>query len=186
MSEEQEQVIFKLVLLGDGMVGKTSIRQRYLGKEFSTSYLATLGADFAIKELTFKNYLVRYQIWDLAGQPRFNQLRRAFYLGAQGGIVIYDISNRDSLNNVQNWITEFFQNNGKGAQPIVLIGNKKDLREKGVDTIARDEGEKVAGTLASELDIPVPFVEVSAMTGENIEEAFQLITSYYFETRLNL
>ncbi|MHA2365113.1 MAG: Rab family GTPase [Candidatus Hodarchaeales archaeon] len=181
---ELNQVIFKLVLLGEGTVGKTSLRHRYLGKEFSTSYLATLGADFAIREVPYENkFIVRYQIWDLAGQPRFNSLRKSFYIGAQGALVLYDITNRHTLDAVSNWTSEFFQNNGKGVQPIVLIGNKIDLRNETPDTITFEEGNEVAQKLASESETIVPFIETSAKTGENISKAFEIITDYFFKIR---
>ena len=180
-----KEIIIKLVLLGEGSVGKTSLRHSYLGKEFSTSYLATLGADFAINEIEYKNWLVRYQIWDLAGQQRFNTLRKAFYIGAQGSLIIYDITNPTSLEKTYNWVTEFFDNNGKGPQPVVLIGNKIDLRDKNnISTLSPEDGKKVAQNIHKKANIPVPFIETSAKTGENIKEAFQLITDYYFKFHL--
>ena len=117
-----EEVIFKIVLLGDGMVGKTSLRYRYLDKGFTSNYLATLGADFAIKELDYMNYHIRFQIWDLAGQVRFETLRKSFYIGAQSALILYDVTNRQSFNNVRNWLNEFWKHNGKGKMPVVLIG----------------------------------------------------------------
>ena len=178
--EETEQIIFKLSLLGDGSVGKTSLRHRYLGKEFSTSYLATLGADFAIKEVSYNNLTVRYQIWDLAGQPRFNQLRKTFYLGSQGAIIIYDVNSFDSFNNVKNWVNEFIANNGKGSGIILLVGNKIDLRTD--KSVTPDQGKELAQNLSTILKKEVPFIETSAKTGQNIEDAFKLITDYFLDS----
>lgn len=183
MSKEAEtdQIIFKLSLLGDGSVGKTSLRHRYLGKEFSTSYLATLGADFAIKEVYYGNQLtVRYQIWDLAGQPRFNQLRKTFYLGSQGAIIIYDVTSYDSFNNVKNWLNEFINNNGKGTGIILLVANKVDLRND--NSISTEQGAQLAKQLGSIINKEVPFIETSAKTGQNIEDAFKLITDYFLSS----
>lgn len=183
MSKESEtdQIIFKLSLLGDGSVGKTSLRHRYLGKEFSTSYLATLGADFAIKEVYYGNQLtVRYQIWDLAGQPRFNQLRKTFYLGSQGAIIIYDVTSYDSFNNVKNWLNEFINNNGKGTGIILLVANKVDLRSD--NSISTEQGVELAKQLGSIINKTVPFIETSAKTGQNIEDAFKLITDYFLDS----
>ena len=110
----------KLVLLGDGRVGKTSIRKKYLGLGFPTEYLETLGADFSIKSTKFKptksskEIDLRYQIWDIAGQPRFNQIRKSFYMGAQAGLILYDVSERKSLASLTNWLEELFNSNGKG------------------------------------------------------------------------
>ncbi len=175
-----EQIIFKLSLLGDGSVGKTSLRHRYLGKEFSTSYLATLGADFAIKEVNYNNFTVRYQIWDLAGQPRFNQLRKTFYLGSQGAIIIYDVNSYDSFNNVKNWVNEFIANNGKGTGILLLVGNKIDLRND--QSVTTEQGKEMAVALSSLVNKKVPFIETSAKTGQNIEDAFKLITDYFLES----
>jgi Ras-related protein Rab-1A len=178
MNTDSEQIIFKLSLLGDGSVGKTSLRHRYLGKEFSTSYLATLGADFAIKEVNYENkFIVRYQIWDLAGQPRFNQLRKTFYLGSQGAIIIYDVNSLDSFRNVKNWLNEFIANNGKGTGYILLVGNKIDLRND--KSITTEEGKEMANQLSSIINSDVPFIETSAKTGQNIDDAFKLITRYF-------
>ena len=178
---DSEQIIFKLSLLGDGSVGKTSLRHRYLGKEFSTSYLATLGADFAIKEVNYDNqFTVRYQIWDLAGQPRFNQLRKTFYLGSQGAIIIYDVNSFDSFNNVKNWVNEFIANNGKGSGIILLVGNKIDLRND--NSVTTKQGEDLANSLSSIIKKEVPFIETSAKTGQNIEDAFKLITDYFLKS----
>ena len=178
---ESDQIVFKLSLLGDGTVGKTSLRHRYLGREFSTSYLATLGADFAIKEVNYDNqFIVRYQIWDLAGQPRFNQLRKTFYLGSQGAIIIYDVNSFDSFNNVKNWANEFIQNNGKGTGFILLVGNKIDLRND--SSITTEEGKKMAQELSTIVQRTVPFIETSAKTGQNIDDAFKLITEQFLDT----
>lgn len=186
-NNDLEQIIIKLVLLGEGTVGKTSLRHSYLGKEFSTSYLATLGADFAIHEVLYKKgWLVRYQIWDLAGQPRFTNLRKSFYIGAQGALVLYDITKPHTLEKTSNWIEEFFQHNGKGKQPIILIGNKIDLRGTEFETLNSEDGQKIATKLQAENEIPVPFIETSAKTGENIQQAFELITDYFIKNRLNL
>ncbi len=183
MSKESDtdQIIFKLSLLGDGSVGKTSLRHRYLGKEFSTSYLATLGADFAIKEVIYANQLtVRYQIWDLAGQPRFNQLRKTFYLGSQGAIIIYDVTSYDSFNNVKNWVNEFINNNGKGTGILLLVANKIDLRDD--QSITTEQGLELSKQLSTIVKKEVPFIETSAKTGQNIEDAFKLITDYFLES----
>ena len=178
-----EEVIFKIVLLGDGMVGKTSLRYRYLDKGFTSNYLATLGADFAIKELDYMNYHIRFQIWDLAGQVRFETLRKSFYIGAQSALILYDVTNRQSYNNVKNWLNEFWTHNGKGKMPVVLIGNKIDLRGNGVDDISKDEGINLAKNIQEDnkTNFTIPYVETSAKTGENIDLAFKTITDHYLK-----
>lgn len=180
---EMEEIIFKIVLLGDGMVGKTSLRYRYLDKGFTSNYLATLGADFAIKELNYMNYHIRFQIWDLAGQFRFETLRKNFYIGAQSALILYDVTNRESFNNVKNWLNEFWTHNGKGKMPVVLIGNKIDLRSNNSDDISTDEGITLAKSIQEEnkTNFIIPYVETSAKTGENIDLAFRTITDHYLK-----
>ena len=126
--------------------------------------------------------MVRYQIWDLAGQPRFNQLRKTFYLGSQAAVIIFDITNINSFMHINNWINEFFSNNGKGQQPIILIGNKEDMRyEPDIDCLDTDKGEDLASELSEKLGLPVPFIETSAKTGKNIEKAFNIITDHFLK-----
>ena len=124
--------ILKITLLGDGAVGKTSIRNRYMGRGFKESHLMTIGADFAAVDKTVKyndkDYHVTFQIWDLAGQARFTEVRQRFYFGSLGGLLLFDITRPESFSNIPNWLNEIWKNSGTGAVPIVLIGNKSDLR----------------------------------------------------------
>lgn len=173
----------KLVLLGDGRVGKTSIRKKYLGLGFPTEYLETLGADFSIKTTKFHNLDLRYQIWDIAGQPRFNQIRKSFYMGAQAALILYDVSERKSLSSLTNWIDELYNSNGKGTNiPIVVIANKIDLR-KDIDCVSTVEGENTLNKIKENYKVnsSIKFLETSAKTGENVNKAFDLITSLFLE-----
>ena len=173
----------KLVLLGDGRVGKTSIRKKYLGQGFPTEYLETLGADFSIQTTKFNNLFLRYQIWDIAGQPRFNQIRKSFYMGAQAGLILYDVSERKSLTSISNWIEELFSSNGKGTKiPIVVIANKIDLRNS-IDCITTSEGETAVEKIKEKNNLmeSIKFFETSAKTGENVNQAFNLITEMFLQ-----
>ena len=179
----ENTIHLKLVLLGDGRVGKTSIRKKYLGLGFPTEYLETLGADFSIKTTKFQNLDLRYQIWDIAGQPRFNQIRKSFYMGAQAALVLYDVSERKSLSSLSNWIDEVYNSNGKGTDiPIVVIANKIDLRKE-IDCITKDEGKNALKKIKEiyKVNSLVKFLETSAKTGENVNKAFDLITSMFLE-----
>lgn len=175
----------KLVLLGDGRVGKTSLRKKYLGLGFPTEYLETLGADFSIKTSRFKNIELRYQIWDIAGQPRFNQIRKSFYMGAQAALVLYDVSERKSHASLANWIEEFFNSNGKGTDvPLIVIANKIDLREE-IDCITESEGENFVKKIQERYNLSdsIKFLETSAKTGQNVDKAFDLVTSMFLSIR---
>ena len=122
----------KIVLCGDGAVGKTSLRRAYLGQEFNSNYLETLGADFATKIIKIlyneEEYQIKYLIWDLAGQPNFNAVRTNYFKGSHAILIIYDVTNRKSYENVINWIHEIKKSlSGEGIPPISLLGNKIDL-----------------------------------------------------------
>ena len=122
----------KICLLGDGTVGKTTIKRSFIGLPITIDYAATIGADFSIKDHKFKalneEFSIRYLIYDLAGQPRYTAIRRQYMTGAHAAIVMYDVSNRNSFNNVLNWLVEF-KKVIKEDVPLVLVGNKIDLRE---------------------------------------------------------
>ncbi|MFW9930504.1 MAG: Rab family GTPase [Candidatus Thorarchaeota archaeon] len=174
MEEGNTSYNLKLLLLGDGYVGKTSLRKRFMGHQFQTQYLETLGADFAIKKGNYKNTLFRYQIWDLAGQPRFDSLRRGFFTGAQAALIVFDITNAPSADNVKKWTDEFWKFNGRGKLPIVIIGNKIDLRESAEFSLEENVGMKIISEIESPFNIE--YLETSAKTGENVNEAFEIIT----------
>ena len=178
----QNPVQIKLLLLGDGRVGKTSLRRRYMGQGFKEEYLETLGADFTIKNVEFNNLIIRYNIWDIAGQPKFQQIRKGFFTGAQAALVLYDITEKSSFNNIENWINELISNNGKGSfLPIMIIGNKIDLRDK-VETISYTEGKNLIKGLLDKFDLPnITFLETSAKNGKNVEKAFEQITKSFLE-----
>lgn len=171
----------KLVLLGDSAVGKTTLRLKYVGKTLDSDYLPTLGADFSLKQMLFANNALKFQIWDLSGQPSFANIRRTFYVGAQGALVLYDITNRNSFFNIPLWIDEFLNHNGQGKMPIVLLGNKIDLRAKRKELITAEEGKEVAKTLSVEKGVPISFLETSALTGINIDKAFEKLFDSYFD-----
>jgi small GTP-binding protein len=169
----------KTILLGDGYVGKTSLRRRFMGHQFSAQYLETLGADFAIKKGEYNGVPFRYQIWDLAGQPRFDSLRRGFFTGSQAALICFDISNPSSAKNLEKWVDEFWKFNGRGKIPLVIIGNKIDLRETVEDSVSYEEGLKVTGEISAPFE--VTYVETSAKTGENVNKAFEELTRAFVE-----
>ncbi|MHA1451212.1 MAG: GTP-binding protein, partial [Candidatus Hodarchaeales archaeon] len=126
-----KDIILKTVLIGDGAVGKTSIRNSYMGKKFQPTYMATIGADFAVKDINiYANKIVRFQIWDLAGQQRFDSIRDTYYLGAHVAMIVFDHTRPDSFLNIPKWLNELWIHNGSGPIPFVILGNKTDLIDK--------------------------------------------------------
>ena len=173
----------KIVLCGDGGVGKTVLRDRYLGRGFQTKYMMTIGADFALKEATVDNNKIRFQIWDLAGQQRFANVRAVYYTGCLGGLLLFDVTRRDSFENCTNWIKEIWKHNGRGVIPIVLLGNKADLRDSHPDAITSDVAKKFAMELSDQTrphGFDIHYLDTSAKTGQNVVEAFDELGRVYF------
>ncbi|MHA2246216.1 MAG: Rab family GTPase [Candidatus Hodarchaeales archaeon] len=159
--------VFKIALIGDGAVGKTSIRRRYMGGGFNGDFLTTMGADFAYLKIKIDNHEIDWQIWDLAGQPAFRNVMKAYFKGSMGALAVYDVSQAKTLEEINSWIQEA-QYHAKtfSELPVVLIGNKIDLRDEIPNCLKTIDGFIKAKSLNAD------FIETSAKTGENIEEAF--------------
>ena len=175
-------LLVKVVLLGNAAVGKTSLRRRWMGEGFTSQYIQTIGADFSIKEIKIKinkkSKTYKYQVWDLAGQIQFHTVRKGYYHGALGAIIMYDITNTESFQSVPVWINELWRHNKLGVTPFILVANKIDLRNEVPQTLTPEQGKIYAKQL-SELTLPhgfeIPFIETSAKTAENVDRAFQLL-----------
>ncbi|MFX0173399.1 MAG: Rab family GTPase [Candidatus Hodarchaeota archaeon] len=172
-------IVLKIVLIGDGGVGKTAIREQYLGKGFQKQYIITIGADFAMRENNVNGTDIKYQIWDLAGQERFDGVREVYYKGALGALLVYDVTRFDSFYNIPKWINELWTNNGKGRVPVIIVGNKIDLRESCNETISSEQGRILAEQLSKMTTscegFTCYYIETSAKTGAKIPEAFSLL-----------
>ncbi|MFX0045271.1 MAG: Rab family GTPase [Candidatus Hermodarchaeota archaeon] len=156
---------FKVVMLGDGAVGKTALTTRFTQGRFEADYKRTIGSDFAIKKLEFDDLdaNVTIQVWDLAGQPRFEVVRQGFYRGARGGLLVFDVTRRRTFLNIDNWKGECFKNLGYEI-PLVVVANKVDLADSRV--VPTSDGREYAKKYKS------LYVESSALTGENVEDAY--------------
>lgn len=172
--------MIRLALMGDGAVGKTSLRKRFMGQGFQVSHMMTIGSDFAVHNTTInvdgEDRDVIFQIWDLAGQPNFKAVRARFFKGAVAGLCIFDINRRDTYNHIPSWINELWQNCGRGIVPVVLLGNKSDLRDK--KSVTEKEAAKYANVITDSVKkkgFKVEFMETSAKTGLNVKEAFTTI-----------
>ncbi len=169
------KLVWKIVIIGDPAVGKTSIRRRYLGETTIKEYIYTIGADFATKRIVLSDFLqVQYQIFDLAGQPKFDKVRSSFYAGAQAAILVYDITDNETLKNLPIWVREAMKNNDGTLDTFVVVGNKYDLKaQKQTD----DELlKKFLKDLSKDMGHDILHIYTSALTGENIEMLFQMVT----------
>lgn len=168
----------KIVIIGDGGVGKTSIVRQYLGWGFKENYLPTMGANFYQKtssyDLGFGVLKYEWSVWDLSGQPLFNDVRDNYYTGSAGGIVVFDITRKKTAKNTKNWVQDF-DTAVKGESPLILVGNKVDLRGTKKEELSQKFGRKLAEKLSNEYGQKIPYLETSAKTGENLGKAFQLL-----------
>lgn len=158
---------FKIVIVGDSGVGKSCLLLRFADDAFSETYISTIGVDFRFRTVKTKGKTIKLQIWDTAGQERFRTITSAYYRGADGIIVVYDVSCHDSFIHCKDWIAEIERNAGTDSS-ILLVGNKCDKLDRAVPT---------AMAQAYADSISVPFLESSAKTSYNVERAFTLLTS---------
>ncbi|MHA1687641.1 MAG: Rab family GTPase [Candidatus Heimdallarchaeaceae archaeon] len=170
--------LIKLVLIGDGGVGKTSIRKRYLGEGFEKEHLATLGADFAATTRIIDDTTIKFQIWDLAGQPMFKSVRPRFFRGCFGALAVFDVTRRDTFLNLSNWLDELYNFSGRGIVPVIILANKIDLENKEVSMEEVEDFVSKLNERTSNHEIENFSLETSAKTGKNIDKAFEIIGKY--------
>jgi len=164
--------LIKLLLIGDSGVGKSCLLLRFTEDTFTPSFITTIGIDFKIRTVQMDGKRVNLQIWDTAGQERFRTITTAYYRGAMGILLVYDVTDDKSFNNIRNWFKSIEQHASENVNKI-LLGNKCDLVDKKV--IETDTGK----ALAEELGIH--FMEVSAKNSINVEEAFLSIAKEIFK-----
>jgi len=165
--------LFKLLIIGDSGVGKSSLLVRFADNTFSGNYITTIGVDFKIRTIEINGERVKLQIWDTAGQERFRTITSTYYRGTHGVIVVYDVCSGDSFANVKRWLHEINQNCDDVAR--VLVGNKCDDPDRRV--VLRDD----AGRFASQMGIQL--FETSAKENINVEEMFRAITDLVLSSK---
>ena len=160
---EEYDMMFKILLLGDSGVGKSSLLLRYTKNQFNPDIRSTIGVEFGVKFIEIDNIKLKIQIWDTAGMERYRSLTSSYYKGAKGVVIVYDICRKKSFENIDKWINDFKSKADEDAV-ILLIGNKSDLiKEREVDTKeAMSKSER----------IKLAFMETSAKNNENVHKAF--------------
>ncbi|KAM3132255.1 Rab GTPase ypt31 [Paramecium bursaria] len=158
--------LFKIVLIGDSGVGKTNILYRFTRNEFNMESKTTIGVEFASKSLVIEEKRVKAQIWDTAGQERYRAITSAYYRGAVGALVIYDITKQNSFDSAEKWLKEL-KDNAEQQMVIMLVGNKLDMKH------LRQVSAEVGAAFAQKNGLA--FIETSAMDGSNVHQAFEQI-----------
>jgi len=160
--------LIKLLLIGDSGVGKSCLLLRFSDDSFTTSFITTIGIDFKIKTIELDGKRIKLQIWDTAGQERFRTITTAYYRGAMGILLVYDVTDEQSFQNIRNWIRNIDQHAAENVDKI-LVGNKCDMVSERVVENARGQ------SLANEYNIK--FFETSAKSNINVVEGFTAIAT---------
>lgn len=169
--DEEYDYLFKVVLIGDSGVGKSNLLSRFTRNEFNLESKSTIGVEFATKSIQVDAKTVKAQIWDTAGQERYRAITSAYYRGAVGALLVYDISKQITFENVERWLKEL-RDHAEQSIVIMLVGNKSDLRHKRAVTTEHAMAFAESNNLA--------FIETSALDATGVDEAFrQILTEIY-------
>ena len=163
MEYKEYDLLFKLILIGDSYVGKSNILLKYLKNQFNENSKTTIGVEFGTKNIIINNKRIKIQIWDTAGQERYRSITSAYYKGAKGALIVYDITRKNTFDNIDKWITDLKLNGDKDIC-IIILGNKSDLIDK--REINKNDGIKKAEMYKT------AFLETSALNGDNISKEF--------------
>ena len=160
--------LFKLVVIGDSGVGKSCLLLRFADDTFTESYISTIGVDFKIRTIELDGKIIKLQIWDTAGQERFRTILPGYFRRAHGIIVVYDVTDQESFNNVKQWLQEIDRYACENVSQL-LVGNKCDLTDKRVVdyTSAKEYADQLG----------IPFLETSAKNATNVEQAFMTMAA---------
>ncbi|KAM3623874.1 uncharacterized protein V6R79_016587 [Siganus canaliculatus] len=162
-ADQNFDYMFKLLIIGNSSVGKTSFLFRYADDTFTSAFVSTVGIDFKVKTIYRNDKRVKLQIWDTAGQERYRTITTAYYRGAMGFLLMYDITSQDSFYAVQDWATQIKTYSWGNAQ-VALVGNKSDLEED--RQVPTEDARKLA------TDLGFQFFETSAKDNINVKEVF--------------
>ncbi|MBS1890103.1 MAG: GTP-binding protein [Actinobacteria bacterium] len=169
-------MLAKILIVGDSGVGKSSLMLQYVDGAFNTTFTPTLGVDFSFRRIVVKDMKVKMQIWDTAGQERFRYITSSYYRGSSGVLIVYDVCDATSFKNIPAWYAEIKRFTPENT-PIILVGNKADLSTRVIES---SEGKALADSLN------IPFLEVSAKTGDGVEQIFQQLAEQLIEHKVNM
>ncbi|XP_016055300.1 PREDICTED: ras-related protein Rab-3C [Miniopterus natalensis] len=163
-SDQNFDYMFKLLIIGNSSVGKTSFLFRYADDSFTSAFVSTVGIDFKVKTVLRNEKRIKLQIWDTAGQERYRTITTAYYRGAMGFVLMYDITNEESFSAVQDWSTQIKTYSWDNAQ-VILVGNKCDMEDERV--VSSERGQRLGEQLGFE------FFETSAKDNINVKQTFE-------------
>ncbi|EPB92755.1 Ras-like protein Rab-11A [Mucor circinelloides 1006PhL] len=172
MSEDDYDYLFKIVIIGDSSVGKSNLLSRFTNDEFNLESKSTIGVEFATKNIKIGEHTIKAQIWDTSGQERYRAITGAYYRGAVGALLVYDITRQSSFQNIDHWLKEL-RDHSDDKISLMLVGNKVDL----VDSRAVSTEE--AGQYAE--DSEMLFFETSALDATNVDSAFKTVFERIYE-----
>lgn len=175
MTDEYDY-LFKVLMIGDSGSGKSSMLLQFAEHEFAREHIATIGVDFKIRTIDLDGKRAKLQIWDTAGQERFRTITNSYYHGAQGVLVVFDVTHRGSFEHVGMWLEEIKRHSPKTAL-VLVCGNKVDLRHRQVE-----EAEAIEFCAA----LGVPYIETSAKNSHNIDAAFRAMVVQLRNQRIAL
>lgn len=173
MTLENTFAIMKLVIIGDTSVGKTCLLNRYDSNEFNDNFVPTVGVVYKLKKISVEDVDFNLQIWDTAGQERFRSITQSYYRGSDGALIVFDVTDRQSFENMSIWINDF-QDFTDQNQNIIIVGNKADAEKRAITT---EEAEAFAQAKNFK------YIETSAKTGLNVNEAFNMIEEIIYEDK---
>ena len=164
---------FRLILIGESTVGKSSLLRHFKDGEYFADISLTVGVDFHAKQVQINGQTIKLQLWDTAGQDRFRAIVKAYYRNAVGGLLVFDITHRESFARLNDWLEDAMKHAEPHKPVFVLVGNKTD-QEK-IRAVSQEEAQKFARLHHME------YIETSAKTGQNVDEAFQLLASKIYQ-----
>jgi len=167
-SKNTYDYLFKILIIGDSGAGKSCLMLRYTRDDYRDNHMTTIGVDFQTRFIQIKNEIIKLLLWDTAGQEKFRSITEAYYRGSHGVLIVYDITDLKSFKNIKRWLSDI-QSHALEDIQILLVGNKCDLIEN--RQVSYEQGKKLAD------DVGINFIETSAKTSMNVEEAFMMIST---------
>ena len=174
--------LMRVIIVGDNNSGKEMFLEKYLGKKRQEIDRRTIGAEFGLIEININEQIVKLQFWELTDEYQSPMDHNTLYYGALGGIIVFDVTKRETFDNLENQTKEIWEKNGKGVIPLVIFGKNTENRERFSNSVTKEEGKKMASRIskkAMKKGYEIPYFEISIKTGENIVTGFKFLAKTY-------